>query len=138
MMFTKPRMVVLDPFCGVASTLKAAALCRRNAIGIELSSRWAKLSKIRLVMEVEEELRAKVNLRIIKGDCRKRLPGLREESIDFIVSSPPYWKILSKSPDHKTIQRVSQGLATRYSRSPADLGNIHDYGDFLGKLGDVA
>ena len=37
LMFTKPNMVVLDPFCGIASTLKAAAICNRNAIGIEIS-----------------------------------------------------------------------------------------------------
>ncbi len=32
--FTKHGMTVLDPFCGDASTLEAAALCERNAIAL--------------------------------------------------------------------------------------------------------
>ena len=42
-MFTQPGMTTLDPFCGVASTLKASALLNRNTIGIEISSRWVKV-----------------------------------------------------------------------------------------------
>ena len=138
-MFTKPGMLILDPFCGVASTLKAAALCERNAIGIEISSKWVKLGKERLMKEIPQEKREKSKLRIIKGDCLKRLPKLSDESIDFIVSSPPYWGILSKNPDHKIrTERVEKGLATKYSQSPSDLGNISNYSDFLLKLGDVA
>ena len=37
--FTKENDLVLDPFCGVASTLKACAILNRKGIGIELSKR---------------------------------------------------------------------------------------------------
>src|SRR3990170_685315 len=50
--FTKPGMTVLDPFCGVASALKAAALCGRNGIGIDVSSKWVRLGKLRLRQEL--------------------------------------------------------------------------------------
>ncbi len=139
LMFTKPGMTVLDPFCGVASTLKAAALVGRNAIGIEIAQRWVTLGKQRLATEVPEEVREELTLRIVRGDCLKRLPRLSEESIDFIVTSPPFWSILRKEPDHKTkTARIEKGLVTTYSRNPSDLGNVVDYDAFLDRLEEVA
>ncbi|HEX9341644.1 MAG TPA: DNA methyltransferase [Thermoplasmata archaeon] len=133
--FTKPGMTVLDPFCGVASTLKAAALCERNAIGIELSPRWVRLGKRRLEEELPEHVRSKVRIRFIRGDCIRRLPKLARKSVDFIVTSPPYWNILNKDPDHKVIsERLDRGLETRYSKSLSDLGNVDDYDTYLMKL----
>lgn len=135
--FTKPGMTVLDPFCGIASTLKAAALCGRHGIGIEVSAKWVQLGKRRLEQELPRAVRSAVELRIIRGDCLRKLPNLPANSVDFIVTSPPYWGILNKVPDHKVRQRVERGLATKYSHSPSDLGNIQDYLVFLRKLGKV-
>ncbi len=138
-LFTKPEMLVLDPFCGVASTLKAAGLSGRNAIGIEISTKWAKLGKERLVKEIPDFQREKVNLKIYRDDCLKRLPKLEENTIDFIVTSPPYWGILTKDPDYKIkSQRVDKGLATKYSNSENDLGNLKDYDTFLSKINDMS
>ena len=136
--FTKPGMTVLDPFCGVGSTLKAAALIGRNAIGIEISTTWCKLAKQRLEKELPMETRSTVSLRVIRGDCLKRLLRVKPRSIDFIITSPPYWNILTKVPDLKTQkERVSKGLRTKYSTSPNDLGNIADYSNYLDKLHEV-
>lgn len=137
--FTKPKMTILDPFCGVGSTLKAAALSGRNAIGIEISTKWARLGKERLIDEISKDVRENLNLKIYREDCLKRLPKIKEESIDFIVTSPPYWGILNKNPDHKVIsQRLNKGLSTKYSNSENDLGNIKDYGTFLLKIKEVS
>ena len=136
LLFTKPSMTVLDPFCGVASTLKAAALCGRNAIGVEVSAKWARLGRERLEKEVPKRVRDGLNLRVIRGDCLKVLPELPSQSIDFILTSPPYWGILNKCPDHKVkAERIGNGLATRYSSSPSDLANIDTYSRFLKKMG---
>ena len=137
-LFTKPGMTVLDPFCGVASTLKAAALSGRNAIGIEISPRWVRLGKTRLRKEVPVAMRNRVKLKMIQGDCLSRLPAIRKGTVDFIVTSPPYWNILNKNPDHKVqSERLDKGLATRYSSSKSDLGNLRDYGVFMKKLQQV-
>lgn len=133
--FTKPGMTVLDPFCGIGSTLKAAALCGRHAIGIELSPKWASLAKRRISREVPKAKRKEVVLRVLTGDCLEKMKKLPPSEIDFIVTSPPYWGILNKDPDHKVLrERVQNGLATRYTRSSRDLGNIKTYEDFLRKL----
>ena len=139
LMFTKRGMTVLDPFCGVASTLKAAALIGRNGVGIEIAQRWVTLGKERLANEVPDDLRKKLSLRIVRGDCLKRLPRMPEESVEFIVTSPPYWNILRKDPDKKVkAARLEKGLRTHYSKSPSDLGNIGDYNEFLDRLEEVA
>jgi DNA modification methylase len=138
-LFTKRGMTVLDPFSGVGSTVKAAALVGRHATGIEISKRWVTLGRTRLTREVPREKRRGLHLRQLHGDSRKVLSKLEPHSVDFVVSSPPYWSILTKDPDHKVFQaRVQRGLATRYShRSRADLGNIPDYRTFLSALGSV-
>lgn len=134
--FTKHGMTVLDPFCGVASTMKACALNGRNGIGIELSPHWADLGRERLVKEVPPDLQGTTDQRIIVGDSREKLDEIADESVDFIVTSPPYWNILSKI-DHKTRERVKEGLATTYSTVQGDLGNIPDYNAFLDQLVSV-
>lgn len=128
--FTKEGDVVLDPFSGVGSTLKAAALSGRNGIGIELSPKWSDLSIERLETEVGAGISKEH--KIITGDSRVVLKGLERNSIDFVVTSPPYWAILNKKADHKVKkERLANDLATNYSDSDDDLGNIESYSDFL-------
>lgn len=129
--FTKKGDLVLDPFCGVASTLKACALNTRRGIGIELIKKWGDLGKERLRTEVSDAS----NQKIIIGDARKVLPTFADESIDYIVTSPPYWRILDKKADHKVKkERISNGLDTKYSEDKRDLGNIDNYEEFLSEL----
>jgi len=136
--FTKKGMTVLDPFCGVGSTLKAAALLERNGIGIELTEKWVELSQERLIKEIPAEILAKTSQEIIHGDCREELLKLEENSVQFIVTSPPYWGILGKKPDHKVkSDRVANGLEVKYSNDQNDLGNIPIYNDFLLELKDI-
>lgn len=133
--FTKADEVVLDPFVGIGSTLKAACLEGRRGIGIELNTDFAILSERRLEREVADSLFDRPEQRVLQGDAREVLPTLDGNSVDFVVTSPPYWNILHKA-DHKVEQeRISQGLSTRYSESdPRDLGNLTDYDVFVKEL----
>lgn len=134
--FTKRNETVLDPFVGVGSTLKACALDERVGIGIELNPKYVELCNERLESEVED-LFSNDNQTIIEGDSRDEISNLEENSVDFIVTSPPYWNILHKE-DHKANQeRKSKDLDTRYSDNHKDLGNIHDYQDFLQELTSI-
>jgi DNA modification methylase len=132
--FTKRGMKVLDPFAGVASTLKACALHDRNGVGIELIPHWVKLARERLVTEVPAAKSELVTNEVLQGDVRRVLDTFSDDEFDFIVTSPPYWNILSKI-DHKAkSQRIRNGLATKYSDDPSDLGNIATYKAFLDEL----
>jgi len=132
--FTKRDMLVLDPFCGVGSTLKACALEGRRGLGIELSPRWAELARLRLKEEVPDD--SKQHVWCI--DVREAIERIEDESVDFIVTSPPYWSILNKRPDHKTKKvRLDRGLVQNYSDDEKDLGNIADYTEFLDTLASI-
>jgi DNA modification methylase len=136
--FTKAGEAVLDPFVGVGSTLKAAAIEGRCGIGIELNKRYADLARARLKTELTDESPFRDKQRVIRGDARLVIPDLPEGSIKLVVTSPPYWNILHKE-DHKARQeRLAHGLDTRYSGDDAaDLGNIDSYDDFLRSLADT-
>ena len=129
--FTKKGMHVLDPFGGVGSTAKACALEGRVCTSIELQEKWHSLAQERLDVEIAPGTSQKHNF--IQGDTRIVLQGLGTESVDFVITSPPYWSILNKKADHKVKkERIANDLATNYSDDDeSDLANISSYSDFL-------
>lgn len=133
--FTKPNETVLDPFVGSGSTLVACSQVGRHGIGIELVEQWVSIASQRIENEPNP---MDVDLRVVQGDARQRLFEMPDESVDFVVTSPPYWSILRKDWDHKvTAERKSKGLQTRYSDQADDLGNLESYDEFLDELGLV-
>lgn len=127
--FTKEGMTVLDPFGGVGSTAKACGITGRICTSIELSERWHNLSIQRLETELGEGTSQEHNF--INGDSCEELLKLENESIDFMVTSPPYWGILNKQDQKVKKNRVANNLETKYSESEQDLGNVENYEDFL-------
>ena len=136
--FTKKGALVLDPFVGIGSTLKACALEGRKGIGIELNTRFAHLARERLTNEVNDIFATVDDQQVIEGDSRLVLEKLKPDSVDFVVTSPPYWSILKKKEDHKVKQeRLASGLATDYGNDSRDLGNVANYDEFLEQLGTI-
>jgi tRNA G10 N-methylase Trm11 len=100
---------------------------------IELSPKWHKLSIERLESEVAKD--ASSRHFFINADCIPTLKAFDDATFDFMVTSPPYWAILNKRADHKVRRgRLDHNLATTYSNSTNDLGNIERYEDFLNIL----
>jgi DNA modification methylase len=132
--FTKEHDKVLDPFCGVGSTLKACALANRNGFGIELVRKYCELTKCRLREEISEDLYRNAKQVIINGDAFEEVEKFEEGFFDFILTSPPYWRILHKV-DHKVRgERVNNNLDIKYSDDKRDLGNIESYAKFVSTL----
>jgi len=135
--FTKRNGVVLEPFVGVGSTLKACALHERFGIGIELNPKYVQLTHDRLLCELPQHVNSNHNQRVIQGDAREVVPQLPENSVDFVVTSPPYGSIIHKE-DHKVRQeRIANGLDTKYGDDLRDLGNIPNYEVFLDEVAKI-
>lgn len=135
--FTKRGEVVLDPFVGVGSTLKACALDGRRGIGFELSMTYAQLAKMRLEREIGSLFPPEQSQQLVVGDARDLIKALDRDSVDLVLTSPPYWNILHKE-DHKARQeRTSKNLDTKYGDSELDFGNIPRYEDFLVNLSSL-
>lgn len=146
--FTKRGEWVLDPFAGSGATLVACRETDRRAVGIELNAHYAALASRRWSP-------GQPSLCVLQGDARRvdeaafwksfldRSPIAVSEGLpqfDFILTSPPYWRMLRTSRGgvqsaHKV--RAAKGLDTVYSDDPADLGNIADYDSFVHTLGRV-
>jgi DNA modification methylase len=131
--FTKQNGKVLDPFLGVGSTIKACLELNREGFGIELSPKWCKVTRRRLLEESNYKIDDE---HLICGDSRDVKKYFDRNFFDFIITSPPYWNILEKK-DHKANERASNGHATKYSENNLDLGNITDYPKFLDELAAI-
>jgi len=131
--FTKTNEVVLDPFLGSGSTAIASMDENRRCVGFELYKEWFEIAKKRTEKHgVDNDNCTKPF--IAQSDSLSGMRQLDEQSIDFIVTSPPYWGILDKK-DHKAKkERIANGLATKYGDNEADLANTGTYVEFLDAL----
>jgi DNA modification methylase len=134
--FTKRAETVLDPMAGTGSTLVAALRAGRNSYGIELNPKYSEIAR-KFVDAERHSLGSSIeNLKskIIHGDASRALDfGL--PTIDYIFTSPPYWDMLhAKGAGTQKKRRASSEMDVFYSDDPNDLGNLHDYGEFLERL----
>lgn len=128
---TGKNTVVLDPFMGSGSTIISAYKLGRKGIGFELSEEYVKMAKNRLKsfqIDLNQSKEDLITPEIHNKDIFDLDKIIPKDSVDLVVTSPPYWDILTekRSADKKNIRK--------YSESVEDLGNIHDYNEFLTKL----
>ncbi|NLI58386.1 MAG: methyltransferase domain-containing protein [Clostridium sp.] len=92
--YTKEGDTVLDQFAGGGTTLVEAKLLNRNIIGIDINPAAIE----RCYEKIDFEYPNSGNVTIRQGDARD-LSFLRDESIDFICTHPPYANIINYSKD---------------------------------------
>lgn len=119
---TKDDQIILDPFVGVGSTAIAAEATGKIGIGVEISDSFAQVARNRPVQTLGVPLGER---RIITDDANNLLRHIAPESVDLVITSPPYWDILlqKRTADYKEIRH--------YGDDPKDLGKIKRYHDFL-------
>jgi tRNA G10 N-methylase Trm11 len=115
--------LVLDPMCGIGTTLVEAVHLGRRAIGVELEPRWVAISAANLSLARDQGATGRGL--VTRGDARRVGRGILDElqgSLQLILSSPPYGDSLHghvrKCPD-----RVEK-YDDRYSHNPDNLAHL--------------
>jgi DNA modification methylase len=134
--FTKQGQTVFDPMAGTGSALVAALRCGRHSYGIELNPKYADIAR-QVIYEERELLGTSINnlkSEIFTGDALlARTYSI--PAVDYVLTSPPYWDMLhAKGAETQKKRRADTELDVFYSDDPHDVGNLHDYEEFLSGL----
>ncbi|MCM8808519.1 MAG: methyltransferase domain-containing protein [Candidatus Omnitrophica bacterium] len=106
---------VLDQMMGSGTTLVEAKLLQRNAIGVDINLNSVMLARDRLNFTYNpllEDYKEPI-IKTYHGDARN-LNKIKDESIDLIVTHPPYANIISYSKKEKISDDLSQLSLEKY------------------------
>ena len=115
--YSKEGDYILDPMIGGGTTAIECKLLNRNLLALDINPNALEITNKALDFEAPYSPKIKVEL----NDSRK-LPMLKDESIDFILNHPPYADIIKYSD-----KQIAE-----------DLSNIHDIDEFAEEMEKVA
>jgi DNA modification methylase len=93
--YTQPGELVLDPMCGIGTTLVEAVRLGRHAIGVEYEPHWVDVANANLDLAREQGVGGEdgIEARVFHGDARQLITLLPQEYVAnaaLVVTSPPY------------------------------------------------
>ncbi|GAA2975985.1 TRM11 family SAM-dependent methyltransferase [Actinokineospora diospyrosa] len=89
--YTRPGDLVLDPMCGIGTTLVEAVRLGRRAVGVEYKPHWVEVAKANLDGARSDGVVH--DARVFQGDARQLVTLLPPEYVGqaaLVVTSPPY------------------------------------------------
>ena len=130
--FTKEKMLILDPFAGVGGTLLGASLCNREAVGVEINKKWIDIYEE--VCDIENVKKQKT----IIGDSKKVLKQLKPNSFDMILTDVPYWDMDKTEKSKNKFKKVGE-LAKENKKSKLSAFNDKEQSkeEWLKEMGEV-
>jgi DNA modification methylase len=146
--YSRPGDLVVDPMCGIGTTLVEGTHLDRRAIGIELEPRWAELAEANLAHARNHG--APGDGRVIRGDARdlhrllthdtrrNSVAALPYQRVDLVLTSPPYAceigvpQMDARGSGHSLCPAPERN----YSPSRANLGHARR-GDYLAAMADI-
>jgi SAM-dependent methyltransferase len=125
--YTRPGDLVLDPMCGIGTTLVEAVRAGRRAVGVEYEDRWVDVARANLDLAARQGIGH--DARVYTGDARALLDVLPQEycgTAALVVTSPPYGP-----STHGQVSVVPGGGVTKYHHlygNTLDRGNLANLG----------
>jgi modification methylase len=125
--YTRPGDLVLDPMCGIGTTLVEAIHLGRSALGVEYEPQWAKLARLNAASATHEGGTGSGAVHC--GDaCRltQLIPATLHGAVDLVVTSPPYGPSVHGQvrSSRETGERGVVKKDFRYSHDPANLAHV--------------
>jgi modification methylase len=134
--YSRPGDLVIDPMCGIGTTVIEAIRLGRDGIGVEYEPRWGRLAAAGITRARRDG--ASGDGQVITGDARS-LPQLAPASLRgqaaLVLTSPPYGPSLHGQVTAEA--RPGGGgvvkYDNRYSRDPVNLAH-HGYDSLIAGL----
>ncbi|MEU2721583.1 TRM11 family SAM-dependent methyltransferase [Streptomyces smyrnaeus] len=124
--YTSPGDLVLDPMCGIGTTLVEAQHLGRRALGIEYEPRWARLAALNAA--TAQRKGGTQPGEVIRGDARqlsRLIPTEHHSRVALVLTSPPYGPS-THGRVRSTRDSGKQGVTKwdhRYSDDPTNLAH---------------
>ncbi|UQA92183.1 TRM11 family SAM-dependent methyltransferase [Streptomyces halobius] len=124
--YTRPGDLVLDPMCGIGTTLVEALHLGRNAVGVEYEPKWAHLARLNAAAAAHE---GGTEGAVCTGDARQLtslVPPALHGQVDLVVTSPPYGPSVHGQV-RSTRETGERGVVKkdfRYSHDPTNLAHV--------------
>jgi modification methylase len=134
--YSQPGDLVLDPMCGIGTTLVEAIHLGRDAIGVELEPRWAQLAAANTAHARRHGAPGAAT--VVTGDARHLSDLVSPDlagRVPLALTSPPY----GHSLHGQVSARPGRGVAKfdhAYSADPANLGRVNRPA-LLAALGEI-
>jgi SAM-dependent methyltransferase len=89
--YTQPGDLVLDPMCGIGTTLVEAIHAGRDALGVEYESRWSNIADANVAHAHAQGATGRAS--VVRGDATRLqslLPAALAGQVTLVLTSPPY------------------------------------------------
>jgi hypothetical protein len=125
--YTQPDDLVLDPMCGIGTTLVEALHTGRRALGVEYEPHWVDVTRANLTLARDAGTRHEGH--VYRGDARQIVALLPPEYLGqatLVVTSPPY----GPSTHGQVAVAPGEGVQKYYHRygNTLDRGNLANIG----------
>ncbi|HEV2345803.1 MAG TPA: DNA methyltransferase [Actinocrinis sp.] len=125
--FTEPGDLVIDPMCGIGTTLVEASHLGRRSFGVEYEPRWAQIAERNLAHARAQGATGQAT--VVRADARQLLHAAPENlrgQAALVITSPPYGASLHGQvrSTKETGQRGVQKFDYRYSRDKTNLAHV--------------
>jgi tRNA G10 N-methylase Trm11 len=125
--YSRPGDVVLDPMCGIGTTLVEAVHLGRHAVGVEYEPHWMRTASRNLGHAFHHG--AKGVGRVFCADARDLLrvvPEVHHGRVALVVTSPPYGSSVHGRvrPTKETGRPHVEKFAHRYGTDPGNLAHV--------------
>jgi len=125
-LFTHEGELVLDPFCGIGTTLLASKQLNRNALGIDINPKYIECAHKRIAQYLSLSSTKQIAICDDAINVDKYIKG---QKVKLIWTSPPYMTLLNKVRENKSRKNrknYQYRQIEQYSDLSNDLGNQED------------
>ncbi|MEV8504528.1 DNA methyltransferase [Actinoplanes sp. NPDC051475] len=118
--FTEPGDLVIDPMCGIGTTMVEAMHAGRDGLGIEYESQWADLADANIALALSQGAAGRGS--VIRGDATRMtslLPAALHGQAALVITSPPYGPNV-----HGKVRPDEDGVHKSDAKYGTDKGNL--------------